>query len=182
MNYYDYHRRIDLAGWRNAISGGLVRLAKGSPGSLCTMFAFQGVEDPNLLHCTHKYFGAGTASKEDVIKELERHFGANPFKPFQADFNKIDHFGEDKDYRVVRPQSDEPFHLPLKAKLDALEPDKFPKYLPHVTVGRNVDKVDYPIRDYVLMEDHKPVWSAADTYQRLRAETRASVYKIMGRS
>lgn len=131
--------------------------------SLCTMFAFEGVEDPNLLHCTHKYFPADAGvSRGQLISVLEAHFKAQPFKPFDAHFSElVENFGSDGTYRVVMPRQPDDFHLELKAKLDELHPDKFPEYLPHVTVGRNTDSLAGRIRDYVLMDDHKLVWSAS---------------------
>lgn len=165
--YFDYFSRISTLARQAAF--GLKRLSS-APGSLCTMFAFEGVDDPNLLHCTHKYFGEGTAKKAEVIRELERHFSEKPFKPFKVPFDQIDHLG-DGTYRVAKPQTTEPFLLDLKEKLDDLEKDSWPEYVPHVTVGRNTDSIDKPIRDYILMEDHKEVWSASKHMKRLHAET-----------
>lgn len=148
------------------------RLGAPVPGKFCTMFAFDGVDDANILHCTHKYFGAGTATKEQIIRALEKHFSMKPFQRFKVAFTTIEQFGEAGDYRVLRPESNAHFMLDLKAELDKMEPDSFPEYKPHVTVGRNTDSIDMPFRDYVLMEDHKPVWSAVKHFKQLEKESR----------
>jgi 2'-5' RNA ligase len=141
---------------------------------LCTMFAFDGVDDPNLLHCTHKYFGEST-DRATVIRELEAFFAQQPFQPFRGRFTTLAHFGEDESYRVLLPDSTEPFLPALRGRLDAITPDQFPEYRPHVTVGRNTDEIDMPIRDYVLMEDHVKVWSAVEHAMALEAECRARI-------
>lgn len=139
--------------------------------SLCAMFAFEGVDDANLLHCTHRYFGDEyTGGEEKVIKELQDYFAAKPFKSFRVKFDQLKQLGEEKDYRTLTTSEREPFLLDLKERLDKIHPDKWPEYIPHVTVGRNTDALDKPIRDYVLMKDHKPIWSAAQHTRRMRAQ------------
>lgn len=143
-------------------------------GSLCTMFAFAGVDDPNILHCTHKYFGDEyTGGEEKVIKELQSYFSAKPFKPFSVKFDQLKQMGEEGDYRALTTDERDAFHPELKQRLDAIHPDKWPEYLPHVTVGRNTDSLEKPIRDYVLMKDHVPIWSASQHQAKMSARLAA---------
>lgn len=144
--------------------------------SLCTMFAFEGVDDPNLLHCTHRYFGDEyTGGEHKVIQALEAHFRSKPFKPFQVKFDQLKQLGKEGDYRTVTTSERDPFMLDLKAKLDEIHPESWPEYIPHVTVGRNTDAVDKPIRDYVLMKDGVPIWSAVGSARGRLAKLSAEI-------
>lgn len=147
-------------------------------GKYCTMFAFDGVEDPHLLHCTHKYFpDESQVTLQQIISTLERYFSERPFLKFKAPFTKLhENFGKDGTYRVLEAESKEPFLLDLKAKLDELQPDNWPDYVPHVTVGRNTDSLNYDIRDYVVMSEGKVVWSAMEK-QRLLVEEITSAFR-----
>lgn len=125
----------------------------------CTMFLFEGVDKPDILHVTHKYFGRDYKEKEKIIETLEAWFKEHPFKEFTVNFDQEDWFGENEDVFVLRPKSNKEFLLDLKAKLDELLPDKWPEYKPHTSVSGNVECIDYPIVDYALVNNGKVVWS-----------------------
>lgn len=139
------------------------------------MFKFEGVDDANLLHCTHRYFADDSGvSRDQVITVLRNYFSAKPFQPFVVPFTKLTpEFGKDGTYRVVEPESNKHFLLDLKKLLDTLAPDAWPDYRPHTTVGRNTDEIVKPIVDYVLMDDHVEVWSAVKQMAMLEAEVRS---------
>lgn len=150
---------------------------------LCAMFTFEGVADPDILHCTHKYFGDDYQGGQEVVTDvLLRYFSASPFRPFAANFSTLDKFGDDEDYRVVLADVPELFLPALKGMLDSICPDKFDEYRPHVTVGRNIDALELVVRDYVLLnEDHEVVFSAAAQAARLRS-TYEREYRGFGQS
>lgn len=125
----------------------------------CTMFLFDGVDKPDVLHVTHKYFGKEYKDKEKIIAAIEDWFKEHPFKEFTVKFDEEDWFGEDEDVRVLCPDSNKKFLLGLKDRLDELLPDKWPEYQPHTAVSSNVDSIDFPIVDYVLVNNGKVIWS-----------------------
>jgi len=43
--------------------------------------------------------------------------------------------------------------------VDELEEDKWPEYKPHVTVNANMDVVDIPIVNYILIQANEILWS-----------------------
>lgn len=135
-------------------------LIKAEEHGYCTMFLFDGVDKPDILHVTHKYFGKGFKDDKEIIEALEKYFKKNPFKSFTEVFDKEEFFGPDKDIRVLRPSSNKKFLPDLKEELEKIIVDKWPEYKPHTTVSANVDCIDYPIVDYVLVKGGKVVWSA----------------------
>lgn len=133
-------------------------LEKSEHSGLCCMFLFDGIDHPDILHVTHKYFKPFD-DKEKVIEILEEYFDQHPFEDIREVFDKEEFFGEEGDIRVLRPASSEKFLIDLKNKLDELEEDKWPEYKPHVTVNANTDVVDIPIVNYVLVQADKILWS-----------------------
>lgn len=138
------------------------------------MFKFEGVDDANLLHCSHRYFPSDSGvTRDQVLKVISKYFSQNPFRQISLPFTKLtEEFGSDGTYRVVEPESNLPLLLDLKALLDEIMPDKWPVYRPHVTVGRNTDELLKPIVDYVLMDDHVEVYSAVKQAQSIEDEVR----------
>ncbi len=134
-------------------------LFKSEDHGLCSMFIFDGVNHPDVLHCTHKYFGKDFKDTDKVLEILKLWFKENPFKIIKESFDKEEFFGEKNDIRVLRPESNKKFLPELKDKLEELTPDKWPEYKPHVTVSANVDKIDIPIVDYALVKGGKVLWS-----------------------
>ena len=139
-------------------------LSKGENHKLCAMFAFEDMEDADRLdiaHVTHKYF-SDYNEVEKVIELLEAYFKEHPFKKFTPKFDKVEWFGEDKDIKVLRPENEKPFLFDLKEQLDQLTPDKFPVYKPHTSVSSNVEKIELPITNYILISGGKILWKAID--------------------
>jgi GNAT superfamily N-acetyltransferase len=139
-------------------------LRKFKDNSVCSMFMFEGVDHPDVLHVTHKYFSdsLSNSDKEQVLGILKDYFKKNPFEPIKTVFDKIEYFGEDKDIKVLRPKNSKLFLNDLKDKLDGIVVDKFPEYKPHVTVNDNMNKVDIPIIDYILIDSGDIVFRASD--------------------
>lgn len=127
---------------------------------LCTMFVFDGVEYPDLLHVTHKYFGEFDDEKA-IIDVLESYFARDEFKPFTIPFDRLDWFGKDKDVKVLRPDDKYlSLFLPkLKKQLDQLREDDWDEYKPHVAVSDNIDRIEIPIVGYVLCRGGDIIWS-----------------------
>lgn len=141
-------------------------LEKSEEHGLCTMFLFDGITHPDVLHVTHKYFGKDYKDSEEIVKVLKAYFKEKPFKEFTEKFEDEEFLGEDKDIRVLLPKSKDLFLLDLKDKLDELKKDKWPEYKPHASVSANVDKIDYPIVDYVLVKGGDVLWSAAGNLKK----------------
>jgi hypothetical protein len=137
------------------------KLWKAEHMGLCCMFLFDGVNHPDILHVTHHYFRTIKDPKV-IIKVLEKYFKTHPLHDFTPSFKNEDFFGDDKDVRVLRPpnQQKRMFLLDLKDQLDKLEKDKFREYKPHVSVSSNVDKVNFPIINYALVQSGKILWTA----------------------
>lgn len=136
------------------------QLQKSDDHGYCTMFLFEGVDKPDILHVTHQYFGKDYNDKNKIIAVLENYFKEKPFESFTKKFDKEEFFGKDKDIGVLVPKNNKSFFLDLKEKLDQLHSDKWPVYKPHATVSDNVDAIDFPIVDYVLVKGGKVIWSA----------------------
>lgn len=138
-------------------------LTKSEHKNLCCMFLFDGVKHPDVLHVTHKYF-----KKFDDIDELKdilrEYFDGHPMKEIKVTFDNIEMFGEDKNVKVLSPakQKNRLFLLDLKEILDDIEADRWPEFKPHVAVSDNVDEIDYPIIDYVVVRGGKILWSARE--------------------
>jgi 2'-5' RNA ligase len=117
-----------------------------------TCFYYEG-HHPDLLHCTHKYFGDLNKNEISVVTRiLDNHFENNPFKSFKVNFGKEEMFGQDKDVRVLVPTDNknyDKFLIPLRDKLNKFKTDDYDKYRPHVTT--NINKVDLPFKGYALM-------------------------------
>lgn len=129
--------------------------------TLCTMFMFKGVDYPDVMHVTHKYFGDEYKDEEEIIKQLEDYFLENEFKEFKIPFDKIEHFGKEKNIKVLTPDKRyfDYFHPALKQQFDELRPDDYPEYKPHVTVTDNVDRVEIPVCRLVLTKGEDVIWS-----------------------
>lgn len=127
---------------------------------LCTMFVFDGVEYPDLLHVTHKYFG-DYDDEDKIISVLQSYFTNNKFEPFTVPFDQLDWFGENGDVKVLRPDSKYvKYFLPkLKKELDQLRADDYDEYKPHVSVSDNIDRIEIPIIGYVLCRGEEIIWS-----------------------
>lgn len=136
-------------------------LDKSEDHGLCSMFLFEGVDHPDILHVTHQYFGKTFNDAKAIIEILEKYFKENPFKSFTVNFDNEDFFGADQDIRVLRPSKEDKikFLLDLKSQLDDLYKDKFPDYKPHVTVSANVEKCHIPITRYALVKGGDILWS-----------------------
>lgn len=145
-------------------------LMKSEDHGYCTMFMFDGIDKPDILHVTHKYFGKEFKDEKDIIKVLKEFFDKNPFKPFTEIFDEEEFFGENNDIKVLRPKSNRNFLLDLKEKLEEIVKDKWPEYKPHTSVSANVDKIDYPIVDYVLTKGGRVIWSATNTLYKNEIE------------
>jgi hypothetical protein len=146
-----------------AFLGERVAELSAGPKGLCTMFLFEGVAHPDVLHVTHKYFGKEFQDTRAVIEVLETYFRGFPFSPFRVVFDRLEYLGDKRDVKVLLPHTDDnaPFLEGLKIRLDELVADKYPRYLPHVTVNDNVDYLDYPIVDFVLARGGEILWRAA---------------------
>lgn len=125
----------------------------------CTMFLFDGVDKPDILHVTHKYFDKSYKDEDAILEVLKKWFKEKPFKEFTEKFDKEEWFGKDNDVRVLCPESNKKFLPDLKDKLDQLIPDKWPEYKPHTAVSSNVECIDFPVTDYVLVKNGKVIWS-----------------------
>ncbi|MGL4401632.1 MAG: SprT-like domain-containing protein, partial [Luteolibacter sp.] len=125
------------------------------------MFLLKGYETGchDVIHVTHKYFETDE-KKNAILETLQDFFLRAPFKPFSVKFDKVEMFGKDKDVRVLRPDSNGEFYIGLKEKLDALVPDKWPEYKPHISVSANVDSIDAELDRYVLVQGGKVLWQA----------------------
>lgn len=117
-----------------------------------TAFAFE--DDPNDLHCTHKFMGDLDKDQEKLVKAvLDGYFKLKPFKKFKAKFDKEEFFGESEDVRVITTSdSKDKFHLELRDMLNPLREDDF-DYNPHVTCDE--DNLNKEFTRYVLMKGKK---------------------------
>jgi hypothetical protein len=153
-------------------------LSKAEDSGYCTMFLFEGCSKPDIMHVTHKYFGKAFKDEKAIVEVLEKYFKENPFKEFSDLFDKEEMFGVNNDVRVLRPASNKKFLPDFKDELDKITPDKFPEYKPHVTVSANVDKVDYPIVDYVLAKGGKVLWSAKGELYKAEEDPYSEIRKV----
>lgn len=139
------------------------QLSERQDGKLCTMFLFEGIADPQVLHVTHKYFGKDFSDVKAVTDILETYFKACPFFPMRVRFNRIAMLGDSNEVKVLLPENDDnaPFREGLKRRLDELVPDKYPRYLPHVSVNDNMDDCDIPLSDFALVKGGEVIWRAS---------------------
>lgn len=155
-------------------------LNKSEDHGLCAMFLFKGVDHPDILHVTHKYFGKEFDDESGALEVIKKYFKEEPFKPFTVEFNNVEYFGKDKDVKVLRPSSEDKkkFLLPLKEQLDELIPDKFPVYKPHASVSANVDSVNIELSSYALVRGGTVVWCSDDSLIKAEVLTKMSRPKI----
>jgi hypothetical protein len=107
-----------------------------------TAFYFEFESDPNVLHVTHKYFGAlSTFEASDVEHRIDTHFArAHGYKPFPASFTKVAYYGPGEDIRVLVPLCSSSFfdgylkgqYQTLRATINHFRRDDYP-FNPHVT-------------------------------------------------
>ena len=155
-------------------------LQKNEDHGVCTMFMFEGCDIPDVLHCTHHYMGKGLTDKDiEKIKDiLIEYFKEKPFKTISKVFDKEEFFGENKDVRVLRPESKTGLLLDLRDQLNQLYPDKWPEYKPHVSVSQNVDKIDAPIVNYILCKGGEILWQAIDDLNKSELNKERPVLKF----
>ena len=116
-----------------------------------TFYTYEDTPNHNLLHTTHHYFAESTRDVlEQVIPVVKSYFESHPLKARTVKFDRVEMFGEDKDYRVLLPAAEhvDAFDLALQEALNEIEPSKFPSYRPHISVNRNMDEYEGTIAGY----------------------------------
>lgn len=124
-----------------------------------TAFCFQHEANPNSLHCTHKFLGTLSSLDAKAVEQLiSNHLrAAGGFQRFKVTFNRVDHFGEAEDIRVLLPEDESDFWQKyyalgfdgLREELDAFRHDDW-KFTPHVTTKDHAFLNDW-FDSYVLM-------------------------------
>ncbi len=135
-------------------------------GKYWTAFRLDG-EDPNKLHCTHKYLGdlpnTPVADELEIELTISQYFAAHPLMPLRLVFDEPAMFGEAADVAVLvgdGPTAKLTAYDGLRSQLGQFRDDDHPEYLPHVTT--NLSRVDARITGYVLMCDKEIIreWPA----------------------
>jgi SPP1 gp7 family putative phage head morphogenesis protein len=140
----------------------------------------------DVLHCTHKYLGKLTpAQVKTTEKIVDAYFAQRKPELPQAVFAREEFFGPENDIRVLTPVGTADWWLDLRAALDeAIRPDDFPVYRPHVTTDREV--VGEPFESYALiskngihrtwpktvrLDEGEDLGTLADELEKIRIET-----------
>lgn len=111
-------------------------------------------QDPNKLHCTHKFFGdISEKTARDVFNTLDEFFGLLPLDSPYLTFDRPALFGKDGDVEVLLADAESVEKIgrigALRARLDSFRTDEYPEYLPHVTTP--LPKVEARVTGYALM-------------------------------
>jgi hypothetical protein len=94
-------------------------------------------------HITHKFFGEDITEEQaaKVLQIMDEYWGVNGVPVLEGEqqvFGKDEWFGEEKDTHVLRPSDSTVDTLlqqkALKTQLDAIRPDDFDTYKPHLTM------------------------------------------------
>ena len=140
-------------------------LQKSEDHGLCLLYSLEGIDHPDLAHCTIKYFDKNFKEDDKVLEIIKAYFKKHPFEKINKVFDQLDHFGESEDVRVLRPKNKSGLHADLKDELDELYPDKFPIWKPHISVSSNVDKIDIPLNDCILIRGSEVLFSASGLHK-----------------
>lgn len=108
-------------------------------------FAFKFAEEFGIpfCHCTHKYLGRVT---QEILHKatylVDQYFVENAkdlAQPRLWRFDRFALFGPEKDTPVLERRTTEGMLLELKGQMDAMVPDKWPTYKPHITIPREYE-------------------------------------------
>lgn len=136
----------------------ILQLLEADHSKTCfSCFLFEGEEDFEKLHVTHKYFAEQPAANiYHICKIMDAYFAAHPFKPVDLVFDKEEWFGKDKEVRVLTPSTSikappkaHPLLLDLREELDQFRKDDYSTYKPHVTTDLEV--IDRPLVNYIFV-------------------------------
>jgi len=97
------------------------------------------IEGHPELHLSHHYFrGLTEEQAQDVVNKLKEHFAKKPLQAKPIQLNQTEHFGPEKDIRVLVNDQLAPHLDPeIKQQMEALHPSRFPTYRPHVTTNHH---------------------------------------------
>lgn len=125
-----------------------------------TAFLFDGIQNPQFLHVTHKYLGSQlphvvsqiAATVDSFLKE-KISFDRKSVSAFRAEFNTGEYFGPNRDILVLLPDEQTRIFLEdyneLRAHLWEFKSDEYP-FKPHVTT--RLHSVCGVVTHYALIE------------------------------